>query len=137
MLHKTTLRKVLLISLLAFLIMSQAGSVSAGTNVWTSIGPEGGIVRSLAIDPITPSTLYAGTDGGVFKSTDGGENWVNTGLTDSTIFSLAVDPATPSTLYAGTYREGVFKSTNSGGTWSAINTGMTDISLFTPWRLTH
>ena len=40
---------------------------------------------ALAIDPATPTTLYAGTwDGGVFKSTNGGGNWsaVNTGLTD-------------------------------------------------------
>ena len=30
-------------------------------------------VRALAIDPATPATLYAGTDGGgVFKSTNGG-----------------------------------------------------------------
>jgi len=39
-------------------------------------------VRALAIDPITPLTLYAGADGGgVFKSTDGGGNWtaMNTG----------------------------------------------------------
>lgn len=26
-------------------------------------------VRALAIDPATPATLYAGTDGGVFKTT--------------------------------------------------------------------
>ncbi len=54
-----------------------------GAIVWTSNGPEGGDIRALAIDPATPSTLYAGTGyGGVFKSTDGGENWeaVNTGL---------------------------------------------------------
>jgi len=40
-------------------------------------------VRALAIDPDTPTTLYAGTGGGVFKSTNGGANWsaVNTGLT--------------------------------------------------------
>jgi hypothetical protein len=54
--------------------------VSAGdtaeTNVWTSIGPDGGIIYTLAIDPKTPTTLYAGIDdGGVFKSTDGGRSW--------------------------------------------------------------
>jgi hypothetical protein len=40
--------------------------------VWTSTGPRGGIVRSLAVDPTSPSTVYAGTSsGGVFKSTNG------------------------------------------------------------------
>jgi hypothetical protein len=40
---------------------------------WTSIGPDGGQIRALAIDPTAPSTLYAGTQGGgVFRSLDGG-----------------------------------------------------------------
>ena len=32
---------------------------------------------------------------------------------------------TPTTLYAGTAGGGVFKSTNGGGNWSAVNTGLT------------
>ena len=88
-------------------------------------------VAALAIDPVTPSTLYAGTDGGgVFKSTDGGGTWsaVNTGLPDdAVVYALAIDPTTPSTLYAGDVRTGgVFKSTDGGGTWSAVNTGLPD-----------
>ena len=46
----------------------------AQSAVWVSNGPEGGRVHVLAIDPATPSTLYAGPGlGGVFKSTDSGE----------------------------------------------------------------
>ena len=122
-----TFRQFLLISLLILLITSQANSVSAGTNIWTSYGPEGGIINALAIDPVTPSTLYAGTEGGVFKTTDGGANWsaVSTGLTHTNVLALALDPATPTTLYAGTYG-GVFKSTDGGANWSAVNTGLTD-----------
>jgi len=66
---------------------------------------------SLAIDPTTPSTLYAGTNGGgVFKSTNGGGNWsaLNTGLTNTSVPALAIAPTTPSTLYAGTLGGGVF-----------------------------
>ena len=106
--HTTILRKI---SLLVLLGASQAGSVSAGINVWTSNGPEGGRINVLAIDPSTPTTLYAGTDGGgAFKSTNGGGNWsaVNTGLTNTLVEALAIDSATPSTLYAGTYGGGVF-----------------------------
>ena len=44
---------------------------------WTSIGPEGGFVQAVAIDPDNTSALYAGTlGGGVFKSSDGGAHWV-------------------------------------------------------------
>ena len=110
--HTPTIEKILLIGLLALLIsLSQPLTVSAGTNVWTSHGPEGGPIIALAIDPATPTTLYAGTDfGGVFKSTDGGENWsaANTGLTSGDVNALAIDPETPTTLYAGTDFGGVF-----------------------------
>src|SRR5689334_17161264 len=59
----------------AFLLLG-ALPVSAGINQWTSNGPYGGIIETLAIDPTTPSTIYAGTyRGGLFKSTNGGETW--------------------------------------------------------------
>jgi photosystem II stability/assembly factor-like uncharacterized protein len=68
-------------------------------------------IRALAIDPVTPTTLYAGSWGdGVFKSTNGGGNWsaINTGLTNTDAIALAIDPATPAILYAGTGGGGVF-----------------------------
>ena len=79
----------------------------------------------LAIDPLTPSTLYAGTNGeGAFRSTDGGENWttINNGLTISlpsygnvtNVFELVINPLTPSTIYAGTNNGLVFRSTDKG-----------------------
>jgi hypothetical protein len=42
--------------------------------------------------------------------------------------ALAINPTTPATLYAGTY-DGVFKSTDSGGTWAAVNTGLTTLQV--------
>src|SRR6266446_3263938 len=80
-------------------------------------------VRTLAIDPTTPSILYAGTAGdGVFKSTDGGNSWsaANAGLEFTDVFGLAIDPTTPTTLYVGTSSGFVFKSTDGGGNWSAV-----------------
>ena len=127
----TSLRKILLISLLIFLIVGQTEPISAGILVWTSIGPEGGLVQAVAIDPATPTTLYAGTYGsGVFKSTNGGESGspVNTGLSNTNVRSLVIDPLTPTTLYAGT-GGGVFKSTNSGESWSAFNPGLPDTRI--------
>ena len=52
----------------------------------------------LAIDPATPATLYAGTNGsGVFKSTNGGENWsaIDTGHINIDVITMAMYPATP------------------------------------------
>ena len=87
-------------------------------------------MSALAIDPVTPSTLYAGTVAeGVFRSTNGGDSWetINTGLTDLEVHALEIDPITPPTLYAGTTALGVFRSSNGGNSWEAINTGLTDL----------
>jgi photosystem II stability/assembly factor-like uncharacterized protein len=100
---------------------------------WTSDGPFGGAeVFALAINPTTPTTLYAGTHhGGVFESTNGGSSWnaVNTGLTDTSVLALAINPTTPTTLYAGTNSGGVFQSTNGGSSWSAVNTGLASLHV--------
>ncbi|MFQ5962208.1 MAG: hypothetical protein ACE5MG_12510 [Candidatus Methylomirabilales bacterium] len=76
--------------LLALLWATTLSVAEAGVNVWTSTGPEGGVIQVLALDPGTPTTLYAGTQGGaVFKSTDGGASWSasNTGLTNTSVFA--------------------------------------------------
>ncbi len=88
-------------------------------------------IVSLAIDPATPQTVYAGTDyNGVFKSTDGGNSWsaVNSGLPSGELNQwniLVIDPTSPQTVYTGIWGGGVFKSTNGGTTWSAANSGLT------------
>jgi len=61
-------------------------------------------VNDIVVDPDTPATLYAGTPGGIFRSTDGASTWsaFNAGLTElSTVTSLAIDPQNPTTVYAG------------------------------------
>ncbi len=94
----------------------------------TGLTYSGTHVLALAINPQTPDTLYAGTSGGVFKSTDGGTSWTarNTGLNYSgTVLALAINPQSPETLYAGT-SGGVFKSTDGGMNWTAMNNGLTN-----------
>ena len=89
--------------------------------------------QGLAIDPSTPSTLYAGTEGqGVFKSTDSGGSWfrANIGLTNLDVRALAIDPSHSAILYAGAYATTgssccvLFKSTDSGATWVRASTGL-------------
>src|SRR5882762_4679096 len=76
---------------------------------------EGVLISALVIDPLTPTTLYAGTPGGMFKSTDGGATWSASALVN-TISALAIDPLTPNILYAAV-SGGIFKSTDGGVTW--------------------
>src|SRR5688572_1798880 len=104
--------KLLSVLLSALLWLLSVSMVHAADNVWTSAGLEGLNIFALAIDPVTPTTLYAGTldpagtgRGGVYKSTNGGASWtaINTGLGRfPAVHALAIDPVTPTTLYAGT-----------------------------------
>jgi len=105
-------------SVLLFLIVVAAPAAADHVR-WTPIGPEGvDVVYSLAIDPRTPSTLYAGTSSaGIFKSTDGGATWQpkSRGLEGYPIVHhLLVDPQNPSTLYTSLANS---KSTDGGETW--------------------
>ena len=116
------------------LLVARAHTVHAGINAWTSHGPATAAIGALAIDPRTPSTLYAGAQlgGGVFKSTDTGSTWsaMNTGLpANSSVSALAIDPRTPTTLYAGA-GAGLFTSADGGSTWSEVNTGLPDSDLY-------
>jgi|SRR5579871_5469530 len=55
----------------------------AGVNKWTSLGPDGGFITALVVDPHITSTLYAATaSNGVFKSIDAGATWtaISSGL---------------------------------------------------------
>src|SRR4030095_8693034 len=100
-------------ALLAFLGIGYR-IVWAEANVWTNMGPFGGDVEALAIDPQNPSTVYAGTATGLFKSTDGGGSWsvLKTPLPGGFGF-LATDPQTPSTVYVGN-GSGALKSIDGG-----------------------
>jgi len=96
-------------------------TIDEGNN-WESINtglPVHRAVTAIAVDRLTPSTLYAGTAGlGVFKSTNGGANWVpaNSGLGLS-INALAIDPQASNVVFAAT-AGGVYKSTNGGASWA-------------------
>jgi photosystem II stability/assembly factor-like uncharacterized protein len=81
------------------------------------------VVRSLALDPKHPQTLFIGTEGRLYKSTDGGASVrpIKTGLPYSDFSALAVDG---DVVYAGTSYEGVFKSTDGGATFKESGEGL-------------
>src|SRR5664280_2076968 len=102
---------------------------AAETYIWTQLPLYGGNISVLAINPKTPTTVYASTGSQVFRSVDGGGTWIalNTSFAGAppAVMALAIDPVTPSTLYTGTYGSGIFRSADSGDTWTAVNTWLT------------
>ena len=67
---------------------------------------------TLAMDTLTPSTLYSSLGGPLFKSTNSGKSWIETKL-QGRILSMAVAPGDPSKLYVGS-QQGLFKSDDGG-----------------------
>ncbi len=102
-----------------------------GQAAWVPVGPFGGDVRSLAADPRNPDRMFLGTPAGqVFVSTNGGERWDRlagfSAPSNWVVDDLLLDPRDPQTLYAGLWsladgqEGGVFKSTDGGSTWRAL-----------------
>jgi len=80
--------------------------------------------------------IYAG-DLWVFRSTNGGDSWIrrgqpilynDKGSNECEVKSLAV---LDSEVFAGTFCTGVFRSTDKGVTWTAIDNGFTSTDLLT------
>ena len=69
---------------------------------------------SVAIDPLNPDVVYAGTRHLAWKTSNAGQSWHNIKdgmLDDSDVFSIIVDPKTPSRVYASAC-SGIYKSDN-------------------------
>lgn len=79
-------------------------------------------VESLAIDPRTTNTIYAGTWYLPYKSTDGGQTWRNIKngiIDDSDIFAIDIDPRDPNHIIASAC-SGIYESKNGGEFWKKV-----------------
>lgn len=112
-----------LAAVLALLLVST--SARAGVNRWTplGLGPEGGYTNNITFDPLQPQTVYAWTNGGIFRSTSAGAEWtrISRGLPLFAVLSFLIDPSHSQTLYAcigsGPACD-TYKSTDGGENWS-------------------
>ena len=105
----------------------------AGAAEWRNISPDGGRILHVATDPLNPSTVYAATCAGLFKSVDSGASWSSTAYAPSPScdpFSrpaaVTVDPRNSGTLYVTGCAPS--KSTDGGATWRALNIVPTPIT---------
>lgn len=65
-------------------------------------------VTAIAIDPLDPANVYVGSNGGVLRSTDGGERWKPTGLNTGSLVDILKIADDSRRMYAGIRFEGFF-----------------------------
>jgi photosystem II stability/assembly factor-like uncharacterized protein len=124
-----------------------------GGATWERVGRQGDLptVWSLAIDPVDPRVLYAGTrPAGVYRSRDGGSAWEKLAIDIAKECSIGtpfvtgvlVDPDDHRVVWAGVEIDGIFRSRDGGDTWQPVKTGLHDpdihamaIARATPKRL--
>src|SRR5437763_6736366 len=79
---------------------------------WAALGPYGGFVDHLTVDPTDARVLYSTCDAqGTFKSGDSGANWLPVDPS-FTLSSVAVDPSRHTTIYETVGINQVRKSTD-------------------------
>ena len=111
---------------------------------WLALGPSniGGRIRAIAIDPRNASRIFIGAaGGGLWLSENAGISWriINDFMGSLTISALVFDPLNANIMYAGTGESsaglvgvGIFKSLDSGLTWTYLANTSPDISA--DWR---
>ncbi|MCX6149248.1 MAG: T9SS type A sorting domain-containing protein [Ignavibacteriales bacterium] len=107
--------KILLFNLIAAIFIFQIQTF--GQDYWrASSGPFSTATNSVVVAP--NGHIFAGTNQGMYRSTDDGFTWVLTNLTN-VVWSVAV--TTNGVLFAGTSDNGVNRSTDDGATWISVS----------------
>jgi photosystem II stability/assembly factor-like uncharacterized protein len=119
-------------SVLAFSVLFFVGAFSnfrvdaaGGFEDWKIVGPTGGDVRAIAIDPRDKNHILITTlDAQVYSSPDAGRTWkmiANFGRPQMVLDNLIIDPRDSRRIYVSGHRHkeagGFFKSADGGITW--------------------
>ena len=95
----------------SLLILGTASGMYSSTDKgdsWAKNATVGGVVNDVAFDLQDPNYIYLATNGGVLRSTDGGQSFIlvyfSTFPTEGDVRSIKIDPFDPETIYIGTMR---------------------------------
>ena len=108
--------------ILSILLWGLVSSFSTAVAELIPIGPGGGNISAMAMDPSDPSILYAMNDKGLFRSENSGTSWAWVSRSGGGCcgYFLAVDPARPWKVCAGS-TDFLERSDDRGHTWTEIS----------------
>ena len=99
-------------------------------------------VWAIAIDPVEPSIMYAGTGtptpAAVFRSKDAGATWERRPMEAAEecpavgsprVTGIAIDPDNRQNIWLGLEVDGVRRSTDGGDTWSSLNGAIPNLDV--------
>jgi photosystem II stability/assembly factor-like uncharacterized protein len=96
---------------------------------WSRLGPPGGDINVIEIDPTNELIIYAGTNSGLFVSTDGGNSWnLQTSFPSINIQDVKKDYIN-NILFVASKEFGIYKSYDNGLNWIEINNGLPNKSI--------
>jgi photosystem II stability/assembly factor-like uncharacterized protein len=95
-----------------------------GTRAWDNMTHTD--IHKIVFAPSNPNIAYVGCDGGVYKSTDGGNTWqsANAGIATIQYYRIASHPSNRNIIIGGAQDNGNYRTLDGGATpWSITTTG--------------
>ena len=80
-------------------------------------------VRSIVTHPSAPNVVYAGSQNGLYRSTDAGDTWQALPLPgkERVVWSILIHPKDPNTILVGTEGTTIYRSTNAGASFEEFS----------------
>ncbi len=99
--------------------------LAEGDNEWRPIQtglPEAPAIRALAVHPLHPEIIYAGTQSGPYRSADRGEHWERVNVADHAqpVWSITFHPHDPKVMFIGYENCEIQRSDDAGEHWTRL-----------------
>ena len=93
-----------------------------GSDEWETLHnglPDAPAVRALAVHPLNPDIVYAGTQSGPYRSDDRGEHWEKVDIADHglPVWSFLFHPYDPDVIFVGYENCEIYRSDDAGERW--------------------